>query len=165
MDEDSYRQTYSRINSAPCVFEKGILSLKSCCAYQHKFHLADRHCVGCTDTVMQLNCKAFLDHLRKQTRFVFKIDIDGPLPHNKEIKVQNGGMLGMQKLLLNQCADEISDKTASDDADQSLPDIAGLMLKSIERYGSIEAVPYNLIMPSVTGYKTRPKRQNRNKRL
>jgi len=149
MDEDSYRQVYNRINTAPCVFEKGILSLKSRCSYQHKFHLADRHCVGCTDTVMQLNCKAFLDHLRKQTRFVFKIPIEGPLPHNKEIKVQNGGMLGMQKLL----------SEGDNDADQVVEDIAGLMLKSIERYGNIEAVPYNQIMPSVTGYKTRPKRQ------
>jgi len=150
MDEDSYRQTYQRINSAPCVFEKGILSLKLRCAYQHKFHLADRHCVGCTDTVMQINCKAFLDHLRKQTRFIFKINIGGPLPHNKEIKVQNGGMLGIQKLLLNKSAD---------DANQPLPDIAELILKSIECYGSIEAVPYHFIMPSVTNYKTRPKRQ------
>jgi len=146
MDEDSYRRVYNRINTAPCVFEKGILSLKSKCSFQHKFHLADRHCVGCTDAVMQLNCKAFLDYLRKQTRFVFKIDIDGPLPHNKEIKVQNGGMQGIQKIFL-------------DDTDQGLPNIAELMLKSIECYGSIEAVPYNLIMPSVTSYKTRPKRQ------
>jgi len=167
MDEDSYRQTYNRINNAPCVFEKGILSLKSQCTYQHKFHLADRHCVGCTDTVMQLNCKAFLDHLRKQTRFIFKINIDGPLPHNKEIKVQNGGMLGIQKLLVSQSANQLPneppsqlpEKCSTSDTDQSLPDIAVLMQKSIECYGSIEAVPYNLIMPSVTNYKTRPKRQ------
>jgi len=155
MDEDSYRQTYHRINSAPCVFEKGILSLTSSCTYQHKFHLADRHCVGCTDAVMQVNCKAFLDHLRKQTRFIFKIDIDGPLPHNKEIKVQNGGMLGMQKLLFK----ELPENEPQNEMDQMRPDIAQLMLKSIKYYGSIEAVPYNLIMPSVTGYKTRPKRQ------
>ncbi len=149
MDEESYRQTYERINTAPCIFEKGILSLKCACAYQHKFHLADRHCVACSDTLMQQNCKTFLDHLRKQTQFVFKINIDGPLPHNKEIKVQNGGMLGIQKLLLG------------DDAGESVNDIAGLMQKSIAVYGGIESVPYNLIMPSVTNYKTRPKRQSR----
>ncbi|MCW9046485.1 MAG: hypothetical protein OQK46_00290 [Gammaproteobacteria bacterium] len=147
MDEENYRQIYEQINGAPCVFEKGILSLKCQCAYQHIFRLADRHGVGCTDTVMQLNCKAFLDHLRKQTRFVFKIDIDGPLPHNKEIKVQNGGMLGVQKLLLD------------DSSAENVEDIAGLMMKAIEVYGGIEALPYNLIMPSVTNYKTRPKRQ------
>jgi len=151
MDEENYRQIYEQINGAPCVFEKGILSLKCQCTYQHMFRLADRHGVGCTDTVMQLNCKAFLDHLRKQTRFVFKIDIDGPLPHNKEIKVQNGGMLGIQKLLLD------------DSAAENVEDVAGLMLKAIEVYGAIEKLPYNLIMPSVTNFKTRPKRQPKKK--
>jgi len=151
MDEENYRQIYEQINGAPCVFEKGILSLKCQCAYQHMFRLADRHGVGCTDTVMQLNCKAFLDHLRKQTRFIFKIDIDGPLPHNKEIKVQNGGMLGVQKLLLD------------DSSVENVEDVAGLMMKAIEVYGGIEELPYNLIMPSVTNFKTRPKRQPKKK--
>lgn len=149
MDEDNYREAYERINKAPCVFEKGILSLKCQCVYQHMFRLADRHGVACTDVVMQQNCKGFLDHLRRQTRFVFKINIDGPLPHNKEIKVQNGGMLGVQKLLV--------DGTEKD----TVEDIAGLMQGSIEVYGGIESIPYNLIMPSVTSYETRPKRKKK----
>jgi len=111
------------------------------------FRLADRHGVGCTDSVKQHQCVAFLGHLRKQTRFIFKINIDGPLPHNKEIKVQNGGMLGVQQLLLG------------DSGKQEVEDIAGLMEQSIELYGSIEEIPYNLIMPSVTSYQTRPKRK------
>ncbi len=147
MDEDSYREAYERINTAPCAFEKGVLSLKCQCAYQHMFRLADRHGVGCQDALMQQNCTAFLNHLRKQTRFVFKINIDGPLPHNKEIKVQNGGMLGVQQLLLGNAASE------------TVEDIAGLMTRSIELYGSVENIPYNRIMPSVTNYQTRPRRK------
>lgn len=152
MDEDSYKAAYERINTAPCAFEKGILSLKCRCAYQHMFRLADRHGVGCRDALMQQNCTDFLNYLRKQTRFVFKINIDGPLPHNKELKVQNGGMLGVQKLLLdNAPGDEV-------DKDNEVDNIADLMARSIERYGSIENIPYNRIMPSVTVYQTRPKR-------
>lgn len=150
MDEDSYKATYERINTAPCVFEKGILSLRCRCAYQHMFRLADRHGVGCRDALMQQNCSSFLSHLRKQTRFVFKINIDGPLPHNKELKVQNGGMLGVQKLLLT--------STPDDEAGNEVGNIAGLMTRSIELYGSIENIPYHRIMPSVTAYQTRPKR-------
>lgn len=150
MDEDSYKAAYDRINTAPCAFEKGILSLKCRCAYQHMFRLADRHGVGCRDALMQQNCSNFLNHLRKQTRFVFKINIDGPLPHNKELKVQNGGMLGVQKLLL--------DNSPHDDMGNEVENIAGLMTRSIELYGSIENIPYNRIMPSVTAYQTRPRR-------
>ncbi len=149
MDEDNYRQAYERINTAPCVFEKGILSLKCQCAYQHLFRLADRQGVGCTDVPMQQSCRLFLDHLRQQTRFIFKINIDGPLPHNKEIKVQNGGMLGMQKLMLAESNSEI------------VEDIAGLIMKSVECYGAIENIPYNQVIPSVANYKTRPKRKRK----
>lgn len=147
MDEDNYREAYERINTAPCAFEKGILSLKSQCAFQHMFRLADRHGVGCRDALMQQNCTAFLNHLRKQTRFVFKVNIDGPLPHNKEVKVQNGGMLGVQQLLLDHASSEV------------VEDISGLLNRSIELYGSVENIPYNRIMPSVTNYQTRPKRK------
>ena len=147
MDEDNYRQAYERINTAPCAFEKGILSLKCKCKYQHMFRLADRHGVACTDSLLQQHCTAFLDHLRKQTRFIFKINIDGPLPHNKEMKVQNGGMLGVQNLLLGDAAKETVD------------DISGLMEEAIKVYGSVESIPYNLVMPSVTNYQTRPKRK------
>ncbi len=154
MDEDSYREAYERINTAPCAFEKGILSLKCKCAFQHMFRLADRHGVGCRDAVMQEKCTAFLDHLRNQTRFVFKINIDGPLPHNKEIKVQNGGMLGMQKLILDNVTHDRD--TAGDEI---VADIAALLNRAVEIYGDIDRIPYNLVMPSVTAYQTRPKRR------
>lgn len=146
MDERNYRAAYQRINTAPCAFEKAILSLKCKCSYQHLFCLADRHGVGCTDAVMQHNCANFLEHLRKQTRFVFKIDIEGPLPHNKEIKVQNGGMLGLQQLL-------------GASSGEYVEDISGLMKKSLENYGEIENIPFNRVMPAVTAYKTREKRK------
>lgn len=146
MDEESYKEAYQRINTAPCAFEKGILSLKCKCAYQHMFRLADRHGVGCQDALMQQTCSEFLQHMRKQTRFVFKINIDGPLPHNKEIKVQNGGMLGLQKLLLEDASSEV------------VNDIAALLNRAIELYGELDRIPYNLVMPSVTSYQTRPRR-------
>ncbi len=147
MDEDSYKAAYERINTAPCAFEKGILSLKCKCAYQHMFRLADRHGVGCQDALMQQSCSQFLQHMRKQTRFVFKISIDGPLPHNKEIKVQNGGMLGLQKLLLGDASSEV------------VEDISSLLNRAIELYGELDRIPYNLVMPSVTSYQTRPRRK------
>ena len=147
MDEDNYREAYERINTAPCVFEKGILAQKCQCAFQQLFRLADRHGVGCKDALMQQSCSEFLDHLRKQTRFVFKINIDGPLPHNKEMKVQAGGMLGMQQLLLAENSEDV------------VSDISALMTQAIATYGSLESVPYNLIMPAVTNYQTRPKRK------
>lgn len=146
MDEDSYRQMFQQINAHPCVFEKAILSLRCKCTYQQHFRLADRQGVGCNDQLKQQGCKYFLDHLRQQTRFLFKIDIEGPLPHNKEIRVQNGGMLGLQQLLQRE------------NSVATVEDIASLISQAVESYGSIESIPYNLLMPSVSRFKARAKR-------
>ena len=113
------------------------------------FRLADRHGFGCHSPVEQKRCVELLDHLRNQTRFVFKLnDIDGPLPHNKEIRVQNGGLLGLQKLVNEQQMDTVAD-------------VSTVLREVIEKYGSIDHLPYDRIIQSVMAYQARPKRRSR----
>jgi hypothetical protein len=141
MDEDEYKSAYDRINSLRCVFEKAMTSLHGNCAQGRMFRLADRHGFGCQSPVHQAHCRALLDHLRQQTKFVFKLgDIAGPLPHNKEIRVQNGGLNGLAKLL-----DEHRD-------DQPITDVSAVIAAVIERYGSIENLPYATLMQAITAY-------------
>ena len=150
MDEQEYKNAYNRINSVKCVFEKAMCSLHSTCSRGKMFRLADRHGFGCQSPVDQKQCADLLDHLRKQTRFVFKLtDIEGPLPHNKEIRVQNGGLSGLQKLL------------DGDSVGKQVEDVSSLVTRVIERYGSLDELPYNKIMQSVMAYQARPKRRSR----
>lgn len=150
MDEDEYRKTYQQITQLTCVFEKALCSLKCKCSQGDMFRLADRHGVSCKNPAIQKNCVDLLDHLRSQTRFVFKIsEIDGPFPHNKEIRVQNGGLLGIQKLLLGEAG--------SDQVD----DVSTTVTAAIEKFGSIEELPYSQIMQSVMAFKARPKRRKK----
>ena len=86
MDEDNYTQTYQRINSAPCAFEKDILSLKCQCDYQHLFNLADRHGVGCTDSVHQQNALNFLTTYASKPAFYLKLLLMGRSPITKKLK-------------------------------------------------------------------------------
>lgn len=148
MDEDEYRKTYQQINETRCIFEKALCSLRCSCSSSRPFRLADRSCYGCHSPDDLKLCTALLEHLRNQTRFVFKInEIDGPLPHNKEIRVQNGGLLGLQKLL--------------DIDDEKVGDVRAVIAQSILKYGEIEALPFDSIMQSVMSYKVRPKRQKK----
>ena len=147
MDEKEYKNAYNRINQLKCVFEKAMCSLKCNCAQGSMFRLADRHGYGCHSPLEQKRCNEFLDHLRSQTRFVFKLnDIDGPLPHNKEIKVQNGGLYGLQKLVMN-------------GSPETVENVSAVIDSAIEKFGSIEQIPYNQVMQSVMSYQTRPKRR------
>lgn len=149
MDEDEYRKTYQQVNETRCIFEKALCSLRSACSKSKPFRLADRTCYGCYSPESQKQCVAFLNHLRQQTRFVFKLnEIDGPLPHNKEIRVQNGGLLGLQKLV-------------EQDAEQ-VDDIHAIISAAIIKYGDIDKVPYDVVMQSVMAFKARPKRRSKN---
>ena len=150
MDENEYKQVYNSINELRCMFEKALCSQQCRCSQSHMFRLADRHGAACQSASAQQQCTILLDKLRKQTRFVFKInDIDGPLPHNKEIRVQNGGLMGLMKLV------------TGDDTIDAIEDVHLVITDAIEKYGSIEEVPYNLVMQSVMAYKARPKRRSK----
>lgn len=150
MDEQEYKSTYNSLTPIRCVFEKAMCSLVASCSKGEMFRLADRHGYSCQSGVHQKQCEALLNHLRKQTRFVFKLnEIDGPLPHNKEIRVQNGGLLGLQKAL-NQQSDD--DKVA---------DVALLVSEAVQHWGGIESLPYGQLMQSVMTYQARPKRRSR----
>ena len=148
MDEDEYRKTYQQINETRCIFEKALCSLRCACSKSKPFRLADRTCYGCHSPTDQKQCVALLTHLRNQTRFVFKInEIDGPLPHNKEIRVQNGGLLGLQKLL--------------DIEQEKVADVQAVISHATEKFGSIDQLPFDVLMQSIMAYKTRPKKQRK----
>ena len=149
MDEQEYKKTYSEINTIRCVFEKALCSRGCHCSKSQQFRLADRLGYGCESPVAQQLCATLIEHLRQQTRFVFKLnEITGPLPHNKEIRVQNGGMLGLKKLV------------QGDTSDESVEDIHALVQVVVKEYGDINQLPYDLLMQSVMAYKARPKRRS-----
>lgn len=150
MDEDEYKQAYDRINTVPCVFEKAICSQFCACSLSHLFRLADRHGASCKSSIAQQDCARLLAQLRKQTRFVFKMaEIDGPLPHNKEIRVQNGGVSGLQKLV------------APEYSGEQVTDVYQVVQDVQDKYGAIDSVPFDVVMQSVMAYKARPKRRSR----
>lgn len=144
MDEDEYKNAYHRINTLRCVFEKAMCSLHGQCSQGRMFGLADRHGFGCESPLAQQQCSDLLNQLRSQTRFVFKLpEIDGPLPHNKEIRVQNGGLVGLRKLL-NESADT-----------SPIADVSQLVQQVISQFGGVENIPYARVMQSVTAWQAR----------
>jgi len=148
MEEHEYRATYQTLSQRPCVFVKAITSRRCSCTQSARFHLADREGVACKSDAGNALCIALLDAMRRNARFSLHItQADGPLPHAKEIRVQIGGLLGLQKLLR-------PDMTQAD----SVHDINGLALEAIARYGHIENLPYELIVQTVASFKGRRKR-------
>lgn len=153
MEENQYRDTYHRINPLRCVFEKSINSRRCHCSLSHRFCLADREGVSCTVELAQKRCQSLLDTLRSNATFAVHLTrIDGALPHGKEVKVQNGGLLGLQQLLKPDCGKQ-----------SEIADIQQLINLAIEEYGSIEALPYDEIIKQVASFEGRSRRRAKEK--
>lgn len=143
MEEDQYRATYGEINPRRCVFEKAIGSRVCDCSRAHRFHLADREGVACGSEAARRLCRRCLDGLRRNARFALGLTkADSALPHSAEIRVQNGGLLGLQGLLANAPAGTVAD-------------ICAVVTQARDRFGSVEALPYDRIVPSVVHYRGR----------
>ncbi|MDH5183312.1 MAG: hypothetical protein OEX12_05420 [Gammaproteobacteria bacterium] len=149
MDETEYRDTYQTINETRCWFEKAINSRKCLCARMERFNLADREGVRCTMKEGQLQCHALLAALREKALFALQITkLDGPLPHAKEVKVQLGGMLGLQAAL----HPELSEA-------DTVADIYACINEAIEKYTAIEQFPFVEIIKTVVQIEGRTTRR------
>jgi hypothetical protein len=148
IDEYHYRRTYRAVNELPCPFEKAILSTRCGCALSQRILIAEREACACTVREAQRTCMDLLHEMRTKATFALKTPhLPGSLPHGKEIKVQVGGMLGLQAALDPEQADAAG-----------VPDIRPLVEAALARYGSFEALPYQDIMKSVVSYQHRKRR-------
>lgn len=151
MDEDQYRATYHEVNKRRCVFEKALNSRVCACDQSRRFNIADREGVACKSQSGQEVCDELIRYLRHNARFTLGMNrISGPLPHAREIKVQNGGLLGLQKVLFEQNQDQ-----------GRVSNIYGLLVHALKRFGSLEQLPFDIIIKSVSAYQGRRRRPRR----
>lgn len=145
MDEDNYRSTYREFNELPCVFEKGILQQCCKCHLARHFNLAERVGVACNSGAAQQQCRSFLSIMQDKSVFALQLtpSADGKLPHAKKIKIQCGGINGLQML---------------DGATQMDKDVNQLLNHAFEQYGDMERLPYEEIMRSVVTFEGRKRR-------
>ena len=91
-------------------------------------------------------CEEVLEVLRGKATFALKLQqVDGPLPHAKELKVQCGGMLGVQESLTHE-------------ASELVDDIHQLLENAFAEYGSADTLPYSEVVRTITSFVPRKKR-------
>ena len=147
MEEDEYKSTYSELASVRCVFEKALTNHQAKCDLSRHFCLADREGYSCEDAGASLKCSKLLEKLREKSIFVLKLrDIDGPLPHNMEIRVQVGGVRGLAKLINVDIIDKVDN-------------IHRVLDEVINKFGSLDSLPYSEIIQSIEQFQGRRRRQ------
>jgi len=147
VEETEYKSTYSDYNSNPCAFYKAVLRRCANCSRAQKVFIAEREAVACKSPGAQQRCKEVVQVMREKALFALKLThLENALPHGKEIKVECGGLLGLQAAI----HPELQSETVSD--------INGLIDEAVQRHGSLDQLPYGEVVKFVVHYQSRPKR-------
>ncbi len=123
-----------------CPFEKLILSARCDCEMATRYAIAEQMEVACRSGFACNNCTTLLGFMRENARFALKMkDTSGGLAFGKEMKVLNGGLIGLQRLL-------------GENADGRVRNIHALVQQAQTVYGSLSSIPYREIVKSIAAY-------------
>jgi hypothetical protein len=149
MDEKEFKKTFKDVNDAPCIFAKAILRRCCRCSRSQKLFIAEREAVACKSPGARQRCAEVLGQLRGKATFALRLPHpEVVLPHGKELKVQCGGMIGLQQALL-------PERQHTD----IVEDINTLLESALDDYGSVEALPYSEVVKGITSFQPRPKKK------
>jgi hypothetical protein len=152
VDNEIFRNTYNAINERWCPFEKSILTNNCACRRAKRFCIAEREGVHCTADEAQARCVELLDLLRAQARFALRTTAErAALPHAKAMRVQVGGLRGIHAALAPDA-----------EVPQRIENIDGIIEAALAAFGSLDALPYQIIVQQITAYRgRRPFRERR----
>ncbi|EXJ16775.1 hypothetical protein [Imhoffiella purpurea] len=155
MDDDAFRDTYDAVNQRVCPFEKTLLTRQAGCTLAERFCIAEREGVQCGSEAAQGACSELLELLHRQALFLTRSTApQGARPHALAMRVQVGGLRGIQSVLEPDRADP-----------GPVEDISALVAAVRSRFGSPDRLPFSVIMRHIAAYRgrTRPRRTAPNK--
>lgn len=102
--------------------------------------------IACRAAASSRRCATLFERLKAAALPAFGVEDDlGSMPHSVLVKIQHGGLLGLQRLLEGRDAEAVSDVDA-------------LLERAVARYAAVEAVPCAELVGDMTGYRLRRRR-------
>jgi len=151
VDQDAYRKFYRDMNERFCLFEKGVLSSQCSCSQASRFYLAEREGVHCKSEQGERRCEELLQLLRQHTRFTLKsANQTGALPHAKAMRIQIGGLQGVYMAL-----------SQEEETPSIVEDVYALVESAVNRFDSLDQLPFQEIIKQVAAYKGRNRRSRK----
>lgn len=145
VDETEYQSVYDAINDIFCPYEKALLHQHCQCEMGDHFCLADRLGVGCKSKSAQQKCLHYLSLVQENARFVLQsTKRAGQLPHNKSIRIQVGGLTGLNAVL-QPASEEIN--------------VYALLQLAESQYVRIEDLPFDEIIKHVAQFSGRERKR------
>jgi len=147
VDEAVYQSVSKQIKPLPCVFEKALLCQAAVCEAAQRLSLAERELVACREPLVRTSCNQLLALLRKNSVFTLKLkETPRTLPHAMSMKIQCGGLVGLKDIL---------------DSEAHAPDVLKLVRLSQTQFGTLENLPFSLVVRGIAGWQVRKRRPAR----
>ena len=129
-----------------CAFSHTLLQKQFRCENGQAITRREGPDVCCTAATAHLRCAELLERMRRAALPSFEVS-DDPLqmPHSVLVKVQFGGLLGLQRLVEGKVGERVEN-------------IHKLVQRAANRYGDLVAVPYGDFIGDMTGYKIKRRR-------
>jgi hypothetical protein len=148
VDEDAWREQFDTLRERPCVFQRALFTRLVDCAQARWIHLAERVGVSCGSAAAQAGCRHWLELLRDKSRFALHRKGDEPLRHFDLLRMEIGGILGLQRVVLGR-----------EPARGETPDVHALIRQAEAIFGALEEVPFEPVVQSISAYRVRRRRK------
>jgi hypothetical protein len=100
--------------------------------------------IACTSEAAHQRCEKLFQQMKAAALPAFGVEDDLlSMPHSVLVKIQHGGLLGLQRLLDGAAGSE------------GVKNIHALVNQTIEKYNSLDAVPCPALVQDMTTYKLR----------
>lgn len=141
MDETAFRQARKAAVEHPCPFEKALLSGCGTCGLAQRRNIAEREAVACSAGLAREACATLLGLLRRNAAFALHLTRpEDRLTHAQEMKVQCGGLAGLQRAL---------------GGSDAVGDVGALAQAAGGSENGLEGLPWSAIMQSVAAWQPR----------
>jgi hypothetical protein len=147
VEEHEYRQAYQALIHCPCPFEKALLNTCCTCSQSQRIHIAEREGMSCLTACSQQQCQQLLRYLCESAQFALKLrTMEIPLSHNKLLKIQCGGLQGLQTAI------------GIESAGEPVKDIDNLVKQALSLFGEVRCFPYQEMIRFISHYRVRQHR-------
>lgn len=99
VDEAAYQRTREQSTALPCVFQGALLARCAVCELAARQSLAEREVLACTLPTAHLNCETLGRLFHERATFPLRLHPGVPLTHAVEMRLQRGGLQGLQSVL------------------------------------------------------------------
>ena len=137
-DDDSTPAPACCDSAVACVFAKALFARAAQCELSRRRAIADREVIECPSPSARMNCQTLAQLARERARFVLKLRDGTPVMHAQALRLQCGGLQGLQQALGAPKA--------------GVHHLVGLAL---QRHGSLTDLPWDTIVQALASWRPR----------